>query len=140
MTELTPEDVLEEYLAERDAVQFSINAGIPPDKWEREFQRTHDALALALARIEALEDDVCLLEHALRDAVENKPCWDLMAKAMLQPINRMLDRMRRAGATPEEAKAAFVAALIPGERSFLGKLDCPFEAYVFHRDCKEKEL
>jgi hypothetical protein len=108
--ELTPKDVLEEYLAERDAVQFSINAGIPPDKWEREFQRTHDALALALARIEALEDDVCLLEHALRDAVENKPCWDLMAKAMLQPINRMLDRMRRAGATPEEAKAAFVAA------------------------------
>jgi len=51
--ELTPEDVLEEYLAERDAVQFGINAGIPPDKWEREFQRTHDALALALARIEA---------------------------------------------------------------------------------------
>ena len=65
----------------------------------------------AEARIEALEDDVCLLEHALRDAVENKPCWDLRAKAMLQPINRMLDRMRRAGATPEEVKAAFDAAL-----------------------------
>ena len=32
------------------------------------------------------------------------------------------------------------AALTPGERSFLGKLHCPFEAYVFHRDCKEKEL
>jgi hypothetical protein len=54
MSDLTPKDVLEEYLAERDAAQFSINAGLLPDKWEREFQRTHDALALALARIEAL--------------------------------------------------------------------------------------
>jgi hypothetical protein len=32
------------------------------------------------------------------------------------------------------------AALTPGERSFLEKLDCPFEIYVFHQDCKEKEL
>jgi len=65
MSDLTPKDVLEEYLAERDAAQFSINAGLLPDKWEREFQRTHDALALALARIEALEKEAATLHAAL---------------------------------------------------------------------------
>jgi hypothetical protein len=60
-------------LAERDAVQFSINAGIPPDKWEREFQRTHDALALALARIEALEKEPNEWQAATRHLLEHYP-------------------------------------------------------------------
>ena len=71
--ELMPKDVLEKYLAERDAVQFSINAGIPPDKWEREFQRTHDALALALARIEALEKEPNEWQAATRHLLEHYP-------------------------------------------------------------------
>lgn len=48
-TVLTPHDIVEEYLAERDAAQFSINAGIPAEKWEREFQRTYDALNASIA-------------------------------------------------------------------------------------------
>lgn len=56
------------------------------------------------------EDDVALLTKALQDAIDGKACWDLAAKAMVQPINRMVDRMRRAGATPAEVKSAFDAA------------------------------
>lgn len=66
-------------------------------------------------RLEAAEDDVALLTKALQDAIDGKVGWDLSAKAMVQPINRMVDRMRRAGATPKEAKAAFDAALAAGE-------------------------
>jgi hypothetical protein len=121
MTEPTPEGLRLEAEVERCAGHRAQASAIDDyaSAWEAD-RKAASEMAVErqdlLARIEALDDDVRSLECALQDAIEGRAGWDLAAKAMVHPINRMMDRMRRAGATPEECKAAFDAALAAKEK------------------------
>lgn len=58
----------------------------------------------AQTTIAALRDDITLLEKALWDAINRKAGWDLAARAMVEPINRMQSRefrKRKAVGEPE---------------------------------------